>query len=340
MGLIQSPWLLMGGSRLPIPALDLNFLSGALDPSIAFTRAAGPATYFDSSGTLRTAAVNLLTNSQAINSWPTKTDITVVDNNTTSPDGTANASRVTEGVAGNAFATSNLATVAAGATVTGSVFVKRGNTDWFKLIVADTTGAANGLNVYVNIATGTIGTVSARGTATGVSGSVQSIGNGWYRVVGTCTLPGGSTTAGVLCASATGDNNATRVNNAQYYLWGGQVEVGTNASTYIPTTTAASGAARFDYDPATLQPRGLLIEEARTNILLNSATLGTQSVAVTAVPWALSFYDTGTIALSGAYTGSLVGAGPFPARASLIFTPAAGTLTLTVSGSVRYAQLE
>jgi hypothetical protein len=55
---------------------------------------------------------------------------------------------------------------------------------------------------------------------------------------------------------------------------------------------------------------------------------------------ALSFYGTGTITLSGAFAGTLVGVGPFPARASLIFTPAAGTLTLTVTGSVLNAQLE
>lgn len=35
--------------------------------------------------------------------------------------------------------------------------------------------------------------------------------------------------------------------------------------------TAATNAPRFDHDPVTLQPRGLLIEEARTNLLLQSA---------------------------------------------------------------------
>lgn len=35
-------------------------------------------------------------------------------------------------------------------------------------------------------------------------------------------------------------------------------------------TTAASNAPRFDYDPVTLQPKGLLIEEQRTNLLTHS----------------------------------------------------------------------
>ena len=102
--------------------------------------------------------------------------------------------------------------------------------------------------------------------------------------------------------------------------------------------------ARYTYNPVTKAPLGLLVEAAATNLLLNSVLLGTslatQSVTVTAAQHTLSFYGTGTVTLSGAATATLAGAGAYPARASLTFTPTAGSLTLTVSGTVQYAQLE
>lgn len=104
--------------------------------------------------------------------------------------------------------------------------------------------------------------------------------------------------------------------------------------------SAAINAPRFDYNPTTLQPLGLLIEEQRTNLLLNSATLSTQSVIVTAVAHTLSFYGTGTVTITGTGSGTLVGSGAFPTRSTLTFTPTAGTVTLTVTGSVTQAQLE
>ena len=70
------------------------------------------------------------------------------------------------------------------------------------------------------------------------------------------------------------------------------------------------------------------------------ATLATQDVTVTNTLHTLHFKGTGTVTLSGASTaGPLVGTGADD-RVSLTFTPTAGTLTLTVSGTVELAQLE
>lgn len=108
--------------------------------------------------------------------------------------------------------------------------------------------------------------------------------------------------------------------------------------------TAAINAPRFDYAPTTLASRGLLIEEQRTNLLLNSlidgTSLSTQSVSVTAVAHTISFYGTGTITLSGATTATVTGTGVYPNRQTLTFTPTVGVLVCTVTGSVQYAQLE
>jgi hypothetical protein len=103
--------------------------------------------------------------------------------------------------------------------------------------------------------------------------------------------------------------------------------------------TADADQPRIDHDPVTLARRGLLIEAARTNLFLNSATPASQSITVTAQDYALSFRGTGSITLSGAHAAVLSGTGANQ-RVDLVFTPAAGTLTLTLSGSVSEPQLE
>lgn len=78
----------------------------------------------------------------------------------------------------------------------------------------------------------------------------------------------------------------------------------------------------------------------RNRFTVGTTALSSTTVAVTAVPQVLSFKGTGTVTLSGASTaGPLVGTGAND-RVQLTFTPSAGTLTLTVTGSVTDAQLE
>jgi hypothetical protein len=115
-----------------------------------------------------------------------------------------------------------------------------------------------------------------------------------------------------------------------------------NASGVIETVNA--DIPRFDYNPTTLACRGLLIETSRTNILLNSlvdgTSLATQSVTVLATAYTLSFYGTGEVVLSGTASATVTGTGVYPARTTYTFTPTAGSLTLTVTGTVQFAQLE
>lgn len=86
--------------------------------------------------------------------------------------------------------------------------------------------------------------------------------------------------------------------------------------------------------------RGLDVWEARTNIWLDSGTPATRSVTLTAAAHTLSFKGTGTLTLTGASTaGPLVGTGANN-RVSLTFTPSAGSVTFTLSGSISEPQLE
>ena len=145
--------------------------------------------------------------------------------------------------------------------------------------------------------------------------------NSYYR-------KGGAATTFSSAITHTRASSATMVNSS-----GTLVTVGNN----VPRT------GHHIYNGSTWVNEGILHEsEARTNLLLNSDTLTTQSATVAAVATTLSFTGTGTVTLSGVSTaGPLVGTGTGENnRVDLTFTPTAGTLTLTVSGTVTNAQLE
>jgi hypothetical protein len=244
-------------------------------------------------------------------------------------------------VTGQRFAVSTLPTVAIGSVNTSSIYVKADERNWVILFdLASATGR------YFDVANGTKGN-----TFIGVptSDSITSVGNGWYRISVTGVATG--TTGGfrLYLANANNSSSYTGDGTSGIYIFGAQLSDSASLDPYVlnagvAPTAAAYYGARFDYDPVTLAPKGLLIEEQRSNTLLNSkldgTALSTQAVTVGAVPWTLSFYGTGTVAITGTYTGSLVGTGAYPTRSTLTFTPTAGVILLTVTGDVKYAQLE
>lgn len=78
---------------------------------------------------------------------------------------------------------------------------------------------------------------------------------------------------------------------------------------------------------------------APNNMLLNSAALGSQSVTTEPIAYILSFKGTGSVVLSGTHSQTVNGTSPTD-RVFVKFTPTAGSLTLSVFGSVTEAQLE
>ena len=122
----------------------------------------------------------------------------------------------------------------------------------------------------------------------------------------------------------TGDLSVTRATTATRINASGIREV------------VSANKVRIDYSNGS---PAILVEPQRTNLVFPSATATTQTRAVTAQSYTLSFYGTGSVTLSGAFSGTLNGTGTNN-RVTLTFTATAGNLTLTVNGSVTDWQLE
>lgn len=232
------------------------------------------------------------------------------------------------------------ATVVTGNLYTYSAYIKRAERRYalMAVVTAFPTTA-----IQIDLDTGGVST----GTGSPLNAFAVSMGNGWYR----CGFSIAATaTAGQfnIYASSTGlwaNRVYTGDGTSGIYIFGAQLSDSASVDPYVYNPVAAPTAQayygpRFDYDPVTLAPKGLLIEEQRSNLLLNSATLSTQVVTVAATAHTLSFYGNGTIVLSGASTGTVVGTGAYPTRTTFTFTPTVGVLTVTVTGSVTMAQLE
>jgi hypothetical protein len=161
--------------------------------------------------------------------WSKTGGLTVSANQTTSPSGYADGDKVIVGSNQFGELRSSSSSQAAG-TYSASIFVKKGDLSW---CVLQMTNGTDYVRTWFNIETGVIG--SNDSSVWTLNGSkIENYTNGWYRISISVTTTATTSNRLVLLA-ATGDGIFGAALNTYFFAWGGQVEAGAYATSYIPT---------------------------------------------------------------------------------------------------------
>jgi hypothetical protein len=126
-------------------------------------------------------------------------------------------------------------------TYTGSVFVKKDNVDYIRLL---STGATvSTIQAYYNVSNGTLGTSGSPDKA-----KIEDYGNGWYRLslVINTTQNTGSATFRVQLSKGDGAPTSTYDGTEKNIIFGAQLEQQSYATSYIPNYGTALGETRSE----------------------------------------------------------------------------------------------
>ena len=228
---------------------------------LSFTRASN-GTRINSAGLVEVCPWNLAGYSEEFNNayWA-KPGATITANDTTAPNGVATADKVLANSGNTEHGVYNgtpFASNFVGEVYTYSVYAKKGTVDF--LVLDHYQGSYT--FTWFNLNTGTVGTV-----ASGVTATIESVGNGWYRC--SCTKAITATTLNFIGIYLSNANNTWSFNAAgteSIYIWGAMVNLGSTAKPYFPTTDRLN-VPRLTYQNGGGGCPSLLLEPQSTNLV-------------------------------------------------------------------------
>lgn len=278
-------------------------------PAARFNRNSG-ATQVNAQGLIEWAPENLFIFSEQLNNNTTLTGLrafgsgSVVDA-TVAPNGTMTAELIVEDLnfTNHQIVRGTTINTLVGGIYTASIYLKKKENSF--ALVGLTNGVAATF-VSVNLTSGVVvGNIGS--PANPLSFSSVDAGNGWWRV--SLSVQATINAALVMDVRMSKDglwaNRSYQGDNTSgLYIWGAQLERSSTARTYIPTTSQPIYGPRFDYDPVTLEPRVLLLEESSVNLLQRSGQIGTSPWTADTSGGAATY--TNTTAPDGTNTASVI----------------------------------
>ena len=235
-----------------------NLATTTPDSILTYTNPS-PKLVYGSDGVLRYAPHNLLLQSNNFDTTWTNVNSSETLNATTDPDGGNDATKLHVDTTASSHTIRQNVTLRTGMTYTFSIRAKEGELGW----LAFDDGLS--CNAYFNLSTG------ERGSFSNCTSTIAPLGSGWHLITITFVAAGTGGVPKIYVAEANNDVTFAGANTTDgLFIYRAQLNLGSSALTYIPTTTAAVYSLPIDHNPTTFEPLGVLIEEQRTNLCLYS----------------------------------------------------------------------